>query len=588
MDIGLNSATGHRPDVAETSTTLESAKWRTPDLRSPSQADLPPPSHVSGQPSSAPNDTADDHSSVCHWRYYFPSWLASLVVHLAIIVALALLARESIRRAGWSSESITASIGETLPTFEGGSILTGALGPGEDANASNTSVDELIGSLVASAGFSVAADQVSLAEGVPEAVPLSPTLSGLLDSGGESRRAGARGDSGITMSGSLAQLGGNGELTALADAANAQLGNGLANRISGAYRAEMIRRQGGTPESEYAVRLALKWLAEHQLPDGSWSFQHTQCRHCLHRCGNDGSLRRHRIASTAMALLPFLGAGQTHQDGEFRRNVDRGLYYLVRQMTPIDDGGSLWDEEGRMYGHGLASIALCEAYGMTRDRSLREPAQQAINFIVSAQDPTGGGWRYSPRQPGDTSVVGWQLMALRSAELAYLNVPAAAWRQADYFLDSVQADGGSQYGYVTSGNGYATSAIGVLGRMFIGWELDHPPLARGIERLAAVGPSTSNAPIRGGMYFNYYATQVLHHVGGPLWEQWNESMRDYLVSVQATRGHERGSWFINVGDMGAASGGRLYCTAMAAMTLEVYYRYSPIYGKDSLQPPQLR
>ena len=77
---------------------------------------------------------------------------------------------------------------------------------------------------------------------------------------------------------------------------------------------------------------------------------------------------------------------------------------------------------GRMYSHGLCSIALCEAYVMTRDKTLLQPAQLSLNHISYAQDPVGGGWRYTPRQPGDTSVFGWQLMALKTGHSSYLKV----------------------------------------------------------------------------------------------------------------------------------------------------------------------
>jgi hypothetical protein len=112
--------------------------------------------------------------------------------------------------------------------------------------------------------------------------------------------------------------------------------------------------------------------------------------------------------------------------------------------------------------------------------------------------------------------------------------------------------------------------------MYLGWEKDNPALERGVRFLSKKGPSSGN------MYYNYYATQVLKHWGGDEWDKWNEVMRDQLVASQAKGGHEAGSWHMGKGDHGATKGGRLYCTAMAAMVLEVYYRHMPLYQEHSI------
>jgi len=226
-----------------------------------------------------------------------------------------------------------------------------------------------------------------------------------------------------------------------------------------------------------------------------------------------------------------------------------------------------------MYSHGLAAIALCEAYGMTHDKQLQAPAQGSIAFIVYAQDPVGGGWRYAPKQPGDTSAVGWQIMALKSGHMSYLAVPPATVQGAIRFLDSVQANGGANYGYTGPGTGPGTSAVGLLARMFLGWKKDNPGLKKGVEFLSRTGPSKSN------MYFNYYATQVMRHWEGEEWKKWNEIMREQLVTSQSQEGHMTGSWFMEGNDHGSERGGRLYCTSMATMILEVYYRHMPVYAK---------
>ena len=354
-------------------------------------------------------------------------------------------------------------------------------------------------------------------------------------------------------------------------------GSGLSGRGHMA-RAVMVRKGGGNAASETAVGLALAWIAEHQNPDGSWSFDHTQFR-CQGRCADKGTRGDAIAGGTAMALLPFLGAGNTHMVGDYQAVVRQGLTALVQQMKANKNGGSFIDS-GQMYSHGLAAITLCEAYGMTNASRLQGPAQLALNFITFAQDPVGGGWRYGPKQPGDTSVVGWQIMALKSGHMSYLMVPASTVRGASAFLDSVQVEGGIGYGYTAGASSYgnATSAIGLLCRMYLGWKRDNEQLIEGVKRIAAIGPATDNA------YFNYYAAQLLfQYTGGEgeLWETWNTKLRDFLVNAQAKEGHEKGSWFLSGGH--GEAGGRLYNTAMCCMTLEVYYRHMPIYQRDAVE-----
>ncbi len=355
-------------------------------------------------------------------------------------------------------------------------------------------------------------------------------------------------------------------------------GSGLTGRGAEA-KAAMVREYGGTKESEAAVAMGLKWIANHQNPDGGWSFDHTADgrRNCT--CGNIGTLKTSFNGATAMALLPFLGAGNTHKKGAYKKQVEAGLYYLTRSMKVNGATGDLTDAGGRMYSHGLCAITLTEAFAMTKDRQLMAPAQMSLNFITYAQDPVGGGWRYKPRQAGDTSVVGWQLMALKSGHMAYLNVPKNTIAGCYKFLDSVQANSGATYGYTTPGGGHATTAVGLLCRMYLGWKKDEPALVRGVETISKWAPSKSD------MYYNYYATQVMRHHGGPLWDKWNKTMRDHLVATQELgkgQCENTGSWNMGAGH-GARVGGRLYNTALATMILEVYYRHMPIYAQQAAE-----
>lgn len=348
-------------------------------------------------------------------------------------------------------------------------------------------------------------------------------------------------------------------------ARDALVGGGLQGRSREA-RAGALARRGGTPDSEAAVQRGLRWLKAHQGRDGGWQFN-LQNGACNGYCRNPGTVAT-TTGATALSLLAFLGANHTHLEGEHRDVVRNGLYYLAKKAMVNSDGADL--REGTMYAQGLAAIALCEAYALTDDPGLKDLAQQAINYILYAQDRKGGGWRYSPGEPGDTTVTGWQIMALKSGQLARLQVSRAAIYSAQRFLDSVASDGGAQYGYMDREMRQTTTAIGLLCRMYGGWPHDHPTLARGVAHLAAWGPSEND------IYYDYYATQVLFHWGGSDWERWNRELLDHLIRTQGTQGHESGSWHFT-GAKGE-SAGRLYTTALAVMTLEVYYRYLPLYG----------
>jgi hypothetical protein len=256
--------------------------------------------------------------------------------------------------------------------------------------------------------------------------------------------------------------------------------------------------------------------------------------------------------------------------------VKAGLDFLVSRMKETEHGGSFHESGGTMYSQGIATLALCEAYAMTADKGLHGPAQKAIDFVVYAQDPVGGGWRYQPRQKGDLSVTGWQLTALKSGHFGYLCVPPVTLKKASMFLDSVQTDEGARYGYTKPATDRkTTTAVGLLMRMHLGWKKDNSALKRGVEWLSEQGPSKTN------MYYNYYATRLMHQVGGEAWTKWRGKIINYLADTQSHKGHEAGSWYFGGGDLGRERGGRLYSTAMALMILEVYYRHLRIYDRPS-------
>jgi hypothetical protein len=350
---------------------------------------------------------------------------------------------------------------------------------------------------------------------------------------------------------------------------------------SGATKEAALRDGGGTGKSEAAVGLGLQWIARHQNRDGSWSLDHFRCN-----CGGKGQ-HNNDIAGTAFGLLPLLGAGHTnkrpkdYKEGKpkYYLNVDRGLKFLrLKQSQRTGDYG------GGMYSHGLATITVCEAYGLTQDPNLKRSAQMAVNFIQAAQH-SAGGWRYSPGEAGDTSVVGWQVMALKSAQMANLNVKPKVLQKAISYLDDVMDDNNYGYGYTGKGSAPTTSAVGLLCRMYLqGWGPAVPKMNKGVD--AWIKPYAPGTGMK-NMYYYYYATQVMHHLNNEAWKTYNVKMRDSLISTQdkgadPVHKDQKGSWSPE-GDQWGAVGGRLMVTSLSLLTLEVYYRHLPLYRRDTME-----
>jgi hypothetical protein len=369
-------------------------------------------------------------------------------------------------------------------------------------------------------------------------------------------------------------------------------------RGQGVTRQRMLEQGGGNGKSEAMVARGLQFLANHQAQDGHWGM-HDFDRHARKEKKNDkgevtfvyekdrslpGTGRQNDVAGTAFGLLPFLAAGHTQNPVpgskyDYSKNVQRALDWLMRHQ---DKNGYFG---GDMYAHGLATIAMCEAYGLSRDKRLEMSAQAAIHYIESAQGP-GGGWRYGPKaDPGDTSVTGWQLMALKSGQMAGLSVKPNTLKMCEKYLDSCETSNKGGFSYTPGGGESQTmTAVGLLCRQYLGVNPRNPDLLAGVQRLEK-WPAASNQNI----YYLYYATQVMHHMGGDNWDTWNKGpnydpakdvgngIRDKLIEWMdkgTTNPDTEGSWVLPGGE------GRLMSTSLALLTLEVYYRHLPLYRRD--------
>ncbi|MEI8373867.1 MAG: prenyltransferase/squalene oxidase repeat-containing protein [Planctomycetota bacterium] len=356
---------------------------------------------------------------------------------------------------------------------------------------------------------------------------------------------------------------------------------GFGGRGSGSRKA-MVASGGGTKRTERTVTAALIWLANHQMSDGSWSLQNYTQR-CKDKSCTGKGLVSADAGATALGLLPFLAAGQSHKSkGPYREHILQGVQWLIAHQQP--DGNLAKGVPQMMYSHGLATIALSEAFGLSGDKHIGEAAQKAVNFILAAQNATDGGWRYNPKDPGDTSVLGWQLTALKSAKMAGLNVGGNAFVNAGKFLDSVAIHDGTEYGYTPGiGSSPTMTAVGLLGRQYLGTKRDNPMLAGGMKYLMNHLPDESLPNV----YYWYYATQVMRNMNGYEWDTWNRKMRDILVRTQVRNVDScaNGSWDPEK-DVWGRSGGRVMKTSLSVLPLMLYYHWMPLFkaepaGNDS-------
>ena len=327
-------------------------------------------------------------------------------------------------------------------------------------------------------------------------------------------------------------------------------------------REKVLDRLGGNEDTEKAVARALDWFSRNQEPDGRWDIQ------------KHGGQRGHDNASTSFAVLCYLGWGVKHNEpGKYQNNINKALDWLISKQE--EDGGFTNRQHNGMYDHGIASVALAEAYGLTQDPKLREPLEKAIDFIIKAQNQNHGAWDYRPNSTRiDTSVSGWQIMALRSARLAGLELPDRPFELSAKWLDSIGAgQHRGIYGYDRrSYKTHAMVATGLFAQQLLGLSPEERRMKESVQHIAQNMPRKHSRDF----YYWYYACLALYQNQGPAWEEWNAKMKPVWLDLQEEHGQHAGSWAPSggnhMGDMG-----RVITTALATLSLEVYYRYLPLY-----------
>ncbi len=342
----------------------------------------------------------------------------------------------------------------------------------------------------------------------------------------------------------------------------------FAGRSAGG-RSAALKSYGGTwgQYTELSVVKALEWLKKKQNPDGSWG--------------------PNKTAMTGLALLTYLAHGETTGSEKYGATVEKAIKFLVSQQD-AEGRFCKTDDQPGPYAHGIATYAICESYGLTRIPSLKPVMEKAVQIILTGQQPKGGwNYNYSKGARRDTSVAGWQIQALKSAYIAGAENPGIkeAMEKAVMDLKSVQDLESGRF-YYTDPSAHKTDSItgiAVLCMELLGHAMDKECRA-GLQALTGTNCDWDK-PEPWPLYAWYYITQAKFHQGGQTWSGWNSKFARVFVKNQ----NEDGSWTSPgekiPGDTGKEINlGPVYSTTLAALTLQVYYRFLPTYKPIAVEP----
>jgi hypothetical protein len=364
--------------------------------------------------------------------------------------------------------------------------------------------------------------------------------------------------------------------------AGAGAGGGLTGRAARRRNLRLI----GIDGTESATDAGLEWLRRHQSVSGAWDGDGFEAQCKDGKCGGAGG-PLYDPGLTGLALLAFLGTGETHKSGKYQATVRSGLKWL----KTIQDAEGCYGPRTSShftYNHAIASMAVVEAYGLTQSPLFKASAQRGLDFIKDCRNPYLA-WRYGVRpQDNDTSVTGWMVMALKAGVMSGLDVDPEGFEGARNWIDKATEPEYGRTGYTARGNGpsraqeqmdrfpadksESLTAVGVLTRIYCGAKEGDEMVAKGADLCMKSLPTWDEAAGTCDFYYWYYGTLAMWQVGGPRWKRWEAAMKPSLVEHQRLAAGEcrHGSW--DPVDPWGPDGGRVYSTAINTLSLEVYYR----------------
>jgi hypothetical protein len=349
-----------------------------------------------------------------------------------------------------------------------------------------------------------------------------------------------------------------------------------------------------------AITDGLKFLARYQMGNGAWGvgvYPNKELDQMRTRESAWG-----QIGVTSLALLAFLGEGETwikdektNRLGMFAEPIRKGIQWVATQQDENGCFGAAFDaskttDNRGVYNHGLATLMMCEAAGLSADESLRLIAQRGLDYIIKTQTPEGG-WNYQadPKGDSDTTVSGWQIQALLAGREAGLKVPEDVLKKAAEFLNAVTTPEGRVMFSLKNDDKQewpALYGVSLMLRQLLGEDPKSQPMRKLAEKLrdqipqskpawgknwkpSPVARNDDDARAQIDPFKLYYSTYGMYYMGGKDWDNWHEALKRTACEMQDTT-IASGAWILNDGWSQCA--GDVYSTALMIMSMQVYYR----------------
>lgn len=336
-----------------------------------------------------------------------------------------------------------------------------------------------------------------------------------------------------------------------------------------------------SPAVKQSVDRAIAWLMAQQRAQG-----------CFLDENRNDPVPQHSGAMTALAIMGMTSVG--HMPGDPTPEgvvVGKALRFMTEAIVPNDEGYLGQSDRSRMYGHGIMTLMYAEMLGHglddDMDKKIHSRLQRAVELIMRSQDvvkseANRGGWRYEPgSSDADISVSVWQVMALRAAKNAGLEIPKESINKAVAYIkrsyrsernpDGTPKDMAAAFSYEPYGGRqtFSTTAAGILSLQVCA-QYDAPEVVGGANFLLKSPPAPSEPWF---YYGTYYYAQGMYQRGGEQAAIARQKTEQMLLELQ----QDNGSWQPRNGN--ERSAGPVYATALALLSLSVHHHFLPIYQK---------